>query len=821
MGFIKPIEQYLFCNLLTKMHVFMYLKDIIRGREEMTKNIIIKTSVQKRFDSFMMHGRVLFFSAPCGFGKTVLADALLHGQNVLRQSAADPGCAIPPSEQDWDILLIDDLQLMQEEAGQQALCELIRSSPERHFVLLSRGVPPGCLTAFQYTGLMTVLEADDLLFDEGDVRRLFQLSGVNVTDSEINGILKESVGYPLGVAITARCMSPDKPWTPELVARVFHEVFLYFETAIYRRFDLPVRRFLLELAPFESFDLEMARMVSGDPRAGERLDWIFRYTTMLRYDDCQRFHFWSGFRAFLLWEMEREYTEEKRKALISRGGLYYELKEDYAHALECYTSGGDHSKVSELLVRNAELHPGMGHYAEMEKYYRSLPEAEILASPSLMQGMSMLCALVMDYEGSERWYGELQKFVEHCGRQDAAGKQARGRLAWLDISLPQRGVKGLTETIPAVFRLLTNKEVALPSFSVTSALPSIMNGGKDFSEWSKKDDLLYKTIRLPVEAVLGRDSVCLADCAIAESKFEKGADVTGRMLSLLPQLNEVRNRGTPDMEFAVSGLLARSQLANGQAMDARRTIEVLHECFVERGLTRFLPNMDAMLCRIDMHTGDLDAADAWYREKAPREPTHLNVMRRYQYLTQAMVELADGRPDAALLTLAPLEPYIQNCARIIDGIHLNVLTAIALRRKKDERWRERLTAALDAATEYRFIRTVSVYGTAVLPLLEALNWDGDKAWSKRLMAAVRMQAAFYPHFLESRLAPGEELTPTELQILHLICADKSNAEIAQIMDVKLPTVKTHVSHILDKLDVKRRAEARTAAKKLRLIPDDL
>ena len=109
----------------------------------------------------------------------------------------------------------------------------------------------------------------------------------------------------------------------------------------------------------------------------------------------------------------------------------------------------------------------------------------------------------------------------------------------------------------------------------------------------------------------------------------------------------------------------------------------------------------------------------------------------------------------------------------------------------------------------------------VTPLLEALDWDGDKAWRKRLMAAVRTQAALYPHFLEPRLAPGEELTPTELQILHLLCADKSNAEIAQIMDVKLPTVKTHVSHILDKLDVKRRAEAKTAAKKLRLIPDDL
>ena len=783
--------------------------------------IVIKPAIAEQFRQWLDHGRVLFLSAPCGFGKTVVAETLLAGRSYRRVTGEQPQLEELAADRSWKMLLLDDLQLMQEEEEQQALCALIRDNPSRRFLLLSRGVPPGCLMAFRYTGLMTVLRADALLFDREDVRRCFQLFDVPVTESEITAILKESIGHPLGVAVTARCMAEGRSFGPDVVADAFREIFLYFETAIYRRFDLLIRRFLLELAPFESFDLEMARMVSGDPRAGERLDWLLRYTTMLRYDDCQRFHFWSGFRAFLRWEMEREYTEEMRKALFSRGGLYYELKEDYAHALECYTSGGDHSKVSELLVRNAELHPGMGHYAEMEKYYRSLPEAEILASPSLMQGMSMLCALAMDYEGSERWYGELQAFAERCGRQDAAGKQARSRLAWLDISLPQRGVNGLTETIPAVFRLLMNKEVTLPSFSVTSALPSIMNGGKDFSPWSKKDDLLYHTMRIPVEAVLGRDGVGLADCAIAESKFEKGEDVAGRMLALLPQLNEVRNRGTPDMEFAVSGLLARSQLASGQPADARRTIEVLRECFAERGLTRFLPNMDAMLCRIDMHTGDLDAADAWYREKAPREPTHLNVMRRYQYLTQAMVELEDGRPDTVQLTLAPLEPYVQNCARIIDGIHLNVLTAIALYRKKDERWRERLTAALDAAAEYRFIRTVSVYGTAVLTLLEVLDWDGDKAWRKRLMAAVRTQAAFYPHFLEPRLAPGEELTPTELQILHLLCADKSNAEIAQIMDVKLPTVKTHVSHILDKLDVKRRAEAKTAAKKLWLIPDDL
>lgn len=787
----------------------------------MPEHTIIKPAIADKFNKFLKNGRIFFLSAPCGFGKTVLADALLQGKKILRLNADTADFSSVSAKKKWDILLIDDLQLMQDESDGQLLCELIRSEPERRFVLLSRGVPPGYLMAFRYTGLMTVLQAEDLLFDFDDIQKLLEAYNVKATDSEIRSILKESIGYPLGVMITARLMAGGRPFTMEIAAQAFQEVYTYFEEAVFLRFDLPMRRFLLELSPFESFDLEMARMVTGDPHAGKLLDWLLRKTTMLLYDDVQRFRFWPQFRSFLLWKVEQEYTEEKRRALFGRGGLYYELKEDYAHALDCYTKGNDHSKVSELLVRNAELHPGMGHYSEMEKYYRSLPEEEILASPSLMQGMSMLCALAMDYAGSEKWYQELQEFLNRCSRQDAAGKQARGRIAWLDISLPQRGVDNLTNIIPAVFHMLTNKELILPPFSVTSALPSIMNGGKDFSIWSKKDDLLYKTIRIPVEAILRKDGVGLAECAIAESKFEKGEDVSARVLSLIPSLNEIRQKGTPDMEFAVGGLIARSQLANGKSDEACRTIRSLRDQFEEERRTRFLPNMDAVLCRISLHSGDLDSAEEWYREKAPRDPMHINVMKRYQYFTQAMVELADGRPDAALMTLSPLELYCENCAKHIDSIHLYVLKAIALYRKKEDKWKDSLNKALKTAEEFKFIRTVSVYGTAVLPLLEALSTENGSKWYRRLMTDVRAQAAFYPHFLQTRLALGEALTPMELQILHLICADKSNAEIGQIMDIKLPTVKTHVSHILSKLDVKRRSEAKTAAKKLRLVPENL
>ena len=771
----------------------------------------------------MERGRVLFFSAPCGFGKTVTAEKLIRQTGEKYRSVS--GDRVPfeqlIEDPNWKILFVDDLQMMQEEKDLQALCSLIRENPDRRFILASRGLPPGCLMAFQYTGLMSVLHADVLLFDREDIRKLFQEWEVPVTDSELSGVTKESIGHPLGVVITIRHMAEGQTFGPELVAGAFREVFRYFETAIYKRFDLNIRRFLLELAPFEQFDLDMARIVSGDPRVGEMLDWLQRNTTMLRYDETQRFHFWPQFRAFLMWDMDREYPEEKKKTLYSRGGMYYELKEDFVHAMDCYIRGGDHSKVSELLIRSAELHPGMGHYYEMEKYYHSLPEKEILASPALMQAMSMLCAMEMDYEKSEQWYEALKQFAEQCDRMDAGGRQARSRLAWLDISLPQREVSGLTDTIPAVFRLLRGKEITLPPFSVTSTLPSIMNGGKDFSDWSKKDDMLYQVLRIPVEAVLGKDGVGLADCAIAESKFEKGEDITHRMLSLVQRAGEIQRNGTPDIEFAVTGLLIRSQMASGRSDDAVRTMEQLRTRFAENGLDRFLPNMDAMRCRMDLYVGDLDRADDWYREKAPRDLMKLNVMKRYQYFTQAMVELAAGKNQDVLLTLSSLELYCRTCRRHLDSIHLLIIRAIACWREKDKTWKTYLDEALDIAEEYQFIRPVSGYGAAVLPLLEECSRDDQNKWYLRLMAAVREQAAYYPAFLQPRTAPGESLTATELQILRLICADKSNAEIGKIMDIKLPTVKTHVSHILDKLGVSRRSEAKTAAKKRWLIPDHL
>lgn len=63
----------------------------------------------------------------------------------------------------------------------------------------------------------------------------------------------------------------------------------------------------------------------------------------------------------------------------------------------------------------------------------------------------------------------------------------------------------------------------------------------------------------------------------------------------------------------------------------------------------------------------------------------------------------------------------------------------------------------------------------------------------------------------------EPLSERELEILHLICAGKSNQEIADELFLALNTVKRHASNIYGKLGVKRRAQAILEARKLGLV----
>lgn len=781
----------------------------------MNQIIVIKDNVKKKFNEFFKNGRIIFLNAPCGFGKTTVSKFMLDGKRTLNVTAGDFNFFSLNVDKTWDFLVAEEVNNVTDTAEQQRICEIIRDNPKKKFVFMTRGMMPGWLAPFFLTGLMITVGVDDLFLDKKSAVEVFDAFGVSVPENELSAIMHDSLGYPLAISVIARLMSKGRHYDSKLIGETLNELYHYFDEMIFKRFDLPIRRFLLELVPFDTFGTELAKMVSGDSRAGENLAFIQQNTSMMIFDGLDTFHFWPIFHDFLIWKQNRDYSKAQQYALYSRGGLYYELNENYAKALEYYSKAKDTAKVSELLIKTTQLHPGMNHYEEMEKYYLSLSESQIRLSPALMQGISMLCALHADYEGSEKWYSELKKFADVRNKSDAAAKDARSRLIWLDISLPQRGVTGIIDTVKHAFVLLKNKDIKLPPFSVTSTLPSIMNGGKDFSEWSKIDDLLYATARIPVEAVLGKDGVGLADCAVAESKFEKGEDISDRMIPLVSKISEIQSKGTPDIEFALVGLLVRMQTDLGRIDDARRTLYSLKERYAEKGYDRFEANINAMMCRLALRCGDGKSVYEWYRDYAPKDIVNFRIMKRYLYFTQAMVEISKGDGHAALITLSPLNIYCKVCSRNIDFIHLKILSALAKKIIGDMSYENDFAEAVKTAEKFGFVHTVSVYGACTLLMLK--KYPQKTKFVKKVIEASRKQAVFYPDYFLIKSEPYEELTKSELQVLRLLCADKSNSEIGEILGISLATVKSHVSHILQKLGVSRRSEAKTVAIKYELL----
>lgn len=64
-------------------------------------------------------------------------------------------------------------------------------------------------------------------------------------------------------------------------------------------------------------------------------------------------------------------------------------------------------------------------------------------------------------------------------------------------------------------------------------------------------------------------------------------------------------------------------------------------------------------------------------------------------------------------------------------------------------------------------------------------------------------------------APASRLTPREEQVLHGLERGATNKEIARRLGISSATVKNHVHHLLEKLEVSRRAEAAAIGRGIR------
>ena len=765
--------------------------------------------------------QTVYLYGATGYGKTELVRQYLSGRRYTYLS-----CEELPWEEEIpsldgtrrsQIVVIDDLHRLKSEELRQEILAL-EEREDIWLILISRSPIPAWLMPRHIKNVFVVISEKDLRMGRSEIAAYLEARGIACTEDDIRLLEATAEGNAYVLHHVALRMKEGLSPGSELHAEVWDAFAVYLENVVLVRWDSDLLEFLMQVSVVDEFTLELAEMISGSLHVTALLEQAAEAGNFMTQENGV-----YRLRPVLIQALRNRalkiYGRERIKDFKYNAALYYEMHDEVVPALKLFEECGKTERIKNLLIRNARMNPGNGHYYELRRYYFNLDEREIADSPVLMAGMSMLCSMLMDGEKSEYWYEKLKAYAANA--KGGIRREAQSRLCYLDIGLPHRGSRDVLAVMKNIPALLFDKGNQLPEFSVTSNLPSTMNGGKDFCHWSPDDTKLAKTVGPLVERVLGRYGKGLVKAALGESYYEKGGDNYKVMTLLTRAQMETERGGTMEIGFAAVGIRIRLALFQGDIQAARELLASFEQSAKENRAFQLLPNIQALRCRLALYEGNMDAVERWMKT-APDEDVEFCSLERYRYLTKVRCYLANGEYTKAQALLEKLRYYAEQTNRPYVRMETGLLSSITKERAGGP-WQEELTAVLQEAEHYRFLRLLTEEGAAVWPLLQrekkTLMEAGtlDKDWLCRVLSEAEEIARRYPLYLKKRAATAADFCGMALSVLRLQADGLSVNQIAQRLEIKPDTVKYHTKENYRKLNAASKADALLAARSLGIL----
>ena len=778
--------------------------------------------------------QTVYLYGTTGTGKTTFVTEFLGRKRYHYISLSDMRISeimelVPEQSETQTILVIDDLQLLEEQGERSACGQIIEELSGRRdvwLILISRAPMPKWLKSVFYRYIFVTIAEEELCLSEQEQEQYLEKWELSPTEAARDKIWELGHGNPLCLRIVALRLKdiPEQDAARDKMGAELHaieesrrDIWDYAEVHVYDQWSVELQEFMEEVCIVEQFDLQMAQQITKKKEAGRLIQQAKEAGNFLiEFRECERsvYELIPPMKHSMRRRLFAKYSQDSIKALYYSAGNSYEIDGNVREALKMYEMCHCEEGISRILIENTRRNPASGEYFELRHYYLALPEDIIRESVELMAGMSMLQSMLLNEEESERWYQELSAYEkEATGGQKRA---AEARLLYLDIALPHRGTIRMIDLLKRAGVLLTERQTVLPELSVTSNLPSMMNGGKDFCEWSRRDKELAKSIGKVISLVLGKYGKGLVNLALAESFFEKGGDDyevaslagNGRM--------QAESGGKTEQVFVAVGILTQLSVLNNNMEDAVDMLESFRRV-AEREAPKLLPNIRAMAVRMNLYSEKISEAYQWL-EEAPDEDAEFNGMERYRYLTKVRVYLAAGRKEKALLLLDKMRYYAEKAHRTYIAIEVRILAAIAMYRTGKGDWQDMLQEAVTRAEDYHFVRILTREGAAILELLKAgtFTWK-DLEFEKRVMEECEKMTDFYPTYLKERQEQDVFLSDKALKILRLQAEGLSVDEIAQQIGLSKSGVKYYNKDTYKKLGVNNKAAAVAEARNRRLL----
>ena len=755
-----------------------------------------------------------------GFGKTSLAEQTLDRAAAVWISGSDTEKHVLQRLEDCnasEYIVLDDLHCMESAMLQRKIVQMMGKEGFR-IVMIGRAPMPAWVSALTLQAEMIIISEDDLRVTEGELTALCASLGLKLPAGRVRFWIERTEGNAMALNLLIRRLrqgEQDGDALAEDVRRAFMD---YLDEQIISHWSRGVQTFLMQLSLMDAFTPELAQAVTGDDDVALLLSQAEQAGNILSCAGGE----WR-IRPVLLETLRRRavrsFGQRRCNQLMYNAGRYCELSGQTLRALAIYRQCGEEDGIFSLLVREARKHAGVGNYWALRQYYQALSDADIQREPVLMTAMSVLYSVLMNAEKSEYWYARLREYAANAKGNDRS--EANAQIAYLDIVLPHRGSKDLVSILKTVSALLRNSGDILRPVSLTNNQPSLMNGGKDFCEWSKNDLFLAKTLGPVVERMLGKAGVGLVQAALGESAYAKGEDRFVVLSRLTKAQNQSENNGILEMTWVSVALQARLALGSGDVDYAQRLANGMLRRAERESSPRLIEAVNAFSCWLGLHTNQTSRILAWM-ETAPDETVEFCTLNRYLYMVKIYSYIALGQHTDALVLLQRMLLYADYAHRTYFRLECRVLGAVILRRM-GQPWKENFIQTLKEIGEFHFVPILSEKGAAVLPLLmEVKATMGQSAphlseWFAQVMEETAHMSRLYPNFLKGMGVDVSAFSETALQVLRMQAAGYTAREIADQLHITQRTVKYHASENYRKLDAKNLVDAVQIAQTLHIL----
>lgn len=789
--------------------------------------------------------QTIYICGICGLGKTTLVEKYFDGEKYDYYTADTLGMDELVKYENVSenrIVVIDDLQFLPYDREddvkilQKQILQLVYNGRVQ-LVLISRGRIPIWLAEAHYRKVFRIIDAEQLKMSDEAIKTYFQMCNINFATLDMQDTLKKIMGFGVAVKITAveakkAIENGNFKYSQEFSMYVMNRVFDYMEYRTFEKWRPEIYDFYIKLSIVSSFDAQLAECVTGAEETEKIIEHSFELGSFLKVkaDDGENvlYEVIPYMQKLMKRILMRKYSRKEIDRLYILAGRYYEQNKQAVAAIEMYKSGHAQEEINRLLTANATKNPTDVDFHQLRKYYLDMPSEVIEKNLDLMTGICMLHSISFNVEESERWYEKIKKSLDNT-KNNNERKRIRSKLAYLDVALPHRGTKGLIKILRDIFTLVSSKNIKLDEFSITSNLPSQMNGGKDFCEWSIKDRELAASMGKVVSFVLGDHGKALIDLALAESFFEKGG--SSREIVKRADRGQIKAQSTGKIgqEFVAVNIISLLHLINGNRDESVILMKKFYEKVAVNGKQSLEKNVVAAMVRLELYDGYTKLVSEWMETQAPDEREDFYTLDRYRYLIKVRVYILQKRYEKAVSLLNKMLYYADIMKRNYIEIEAKILMAIARYRMGDDTYKEVFAEAYQKAKRYRFIRIFSLEGAALIKILsefataykKTLNKEDEKAKSEiKYLNSIKREtdkiSKLYPSYLKNG-NDDFDFTEKTKNVLRLLGEGLSARMIADTLEMSNDTVKYHIKQIYKKLGVKDKVSAVMEARKRNLI----